>query len=91
MSNCPLPDREYLLRAFRKIRLWYWELDLDDVLNNPIRSVAVIAVARRMQREPTQPPEDKSRQLRPINRLPHLPKTRGLDFKRLASGEREDD
>jgi hypothetical protein len=92
MDTRPLPDRKYLQRAFNFIHPASWGDDLDATLEHPIRSIAVIAVARRMQREgePTEPdkPAEYATRNRPLQAPRHPPI---MDFKRLASGEREDD
>lgn len=91
MDTLPLPDREYLERAFNRIRPHYWGTDLDVVLQHPIRRVAVICVARRMQRG-----EAYSRKWKeannPVRSMPPNPyRLPAMDNKRRASGEREDD
>lgn len=91
MGSTTLPDREYLVRAFNKIRPFYWGDDLDAVLNHSIRRNAVIAVARRMQRSGEPPSYTEPVKLRHCSSPIPPSKQRPLDRKQLASGEREDD
>lgn len=91
MSNRPLPPRDLLLKAFNRIRVYYWGEDLDESLKHPIRGPAIIAVARRIERLGEAYGSCKPHNLGQIlDTKYNLPPMR-LDFKRLASGEREDD
>lgn len=84
-----LPDRQYLLQAFRRIRIDSWGNDLDAALSHPIRGKMIVSYARRLALHPSPPPAPNPPKLPGKIILPSTPLP--LDRKRLASGEKDDD
>ena len=84
-----LPDREYLLKAFNRIRIDSWGNDLDANLSHPIRGKIIASYARRLALHPSPSPASNPPKLPGKIILPSTPLP--LDRKRLASGEKDDD